>query len=152
LGFSVGVPAPIGKEQLVHLTVLIDTAHRPNCFRLFVEASPKFPLKHLDQVFVFFGLEHGRLRIKCWYIKYLDRRNVNRYIVGTQTEAAMAKHPGNTLEEDHAFLVAVLTDIRNKLKKDGKLLAGDRQVFQEKFDADMPTLLETLDGYIDERT
>lgn len=66
----------------------------------------------------------------------------------------MTKFPkGNTLEEDHAFLVAVLTDIRNKLKQSGKVLATDRTIFLTgKPDPHMPTLLDLLDGYIAERT
>lgn len=71
----------------------------------------------------------------------------------------MTKYPGQpkvTIEQDHRFLVAVLTDIRNELRDAGQVLAGDRLIFQEdgssRLDADMPTLLELLDGYIAERT
>jgi hypothetical protein len=66
----------------------------------------------------------------------------------------MGKYTEGTLEEDNAFLLAVLTDIRNKLAKDGKLLAGDRTVFCLEPIAGMqaPTLLDQLNGYIDERT
>lgn len=70
----------------------------------------------------------------------------------------MAKYPGKpevTLEQDHAFLVAVLTDMRAVLKRDGQLRADDRVIFQEgilNHDAKMPTLLELLDGYVKERT
>jgi hypothetical protein len=65
----------------------------------------------------------------------------------------MGKYTLDTLEEDHAFLVAVLTDIRNKLAKDGKLMAGDRTVFHVEPIAGIqpPTLLDQLNGYVDER-
>lgn len=69
----------------------------------------------------------------------------------------MAKFPKDrTLEEDHAFLMAVLSDIRNELRDSGQVLAGDRLIFQDDggghLDPEMPTLLELLDGYIAERT
>ena len=66
----------------------------------------------------------------------------------------MAKYPGKpevTLEQDHAFLVAVLIDIRAVLKRDGKVKADDRTIFGET-DAKMPTFLDLLDGYVKERT
>lgn len=66
----------------------------------------------------------------------------------------MTKFPKDTtLEEDHRYLVALLTDIRNELKRSGKILATDRTVFMAgKPDPEMPTVLESLDGYIAERT
>lgn len=71
----------------------------------------------------------------------------------------MAKYPGQpeaTLESDHAFLVAVLSDICDVLARDGQVMADDRLIFRDnssaEVDPDMPTLLELLEGYVAERT
>lgn len=62
------------------------------------------------------------------------------------------------LVEDHRFLVGLVTELAGKLGRKGKLLAGDRRIFQERpdgtceyYDPDMPTLLELLQGYAEER-
>lgn len=60
------------------------------------------------------------------------------------------------LLSDREFLVAVLADLAEKLRKDGRLLKDDRTVFlpanaDDWSKREMPTLLELLEGYVEER-